>query len=542
MKQSWDGKDLRDMFAAGSNWLEKSVDEVNAINVFPVPDGDTGTNMLLTLRSVIEEADRATDSTVAVMAKAMAHGALLGARGNSGVILAQIFRGIAKGFDGKTKFNGTDWAAALVQAAKTAREGLSNPVEGTILTVIGDAAGTGRQFAEKHPDDLVAIIDETVKEARESVARTPTLLPVLMEAGVVDAGGQGLYILLDGALRYLKGELEELQFRKPQMVMANITATRNVNLVSSEEDEAYGYCTNFLLEGTNLDPEKIRRKLEDRGQSLVVAGDETAVRVHIHSYDPGSILAYATSLGTLHQIQIQNMDDQHVGFKEMQKQKAMPTDIAVVAVAFGAGMIKLYESLGAVVVKGGQTMNPSVKEILAAVEAVEPDKVILLPNNKNIILTASQIKELTRKSVEVIPSRTIPQGITALMIFNYESTLEENIKSMSEAIKSVKTVEVTTAARSTQIHGLKIKQGQAIGIIDDTDLVAAGDDVQDVLVRSLDKGGISAVEMITIYYGADLPGEQAEEVVKQLKEKYPGKQIELVSGGQPHYFYVVSLE
>jgi len=542
MKQSWDGKDLRDMFAAGSNWLEKSVAEVNAINVFPVPDGDTGTNMLLTLRSVIEEADRATDSTVGVMAKAMSHGALLGARGNSGVILAQIFRGMAKGFDGKAQFNGTDWAAALVQAAKTAREGLSNPVEGTILTVIREAAGSGQQYADKHPDDLVAIIDETVKEARESVARTPTLLPVLMEAGVVDAGGQGLYILLDGALRYLKGELEDLQFRKPQMVSANITATKNVNVISADEDEAYGYCTNFLLEGTNLDPEKIRRKLEDRGQSLVVAGDEMAVRVHIHSYDPGGILAYATTLGTLHQIQIQNMDDQHVGFKEMQKQKAMPTDIAVVAVAFGAGMIKLYESLGAVVVKGGQTMNPSVKEILAAVEAVEPDKVILLPNNKNIILTASQIKELTRKSVEVIPSRTIPQGITALMIFNYESTLEENIKSMSEAIKSVKTVEVTTAARSTQIHGLKIKQGQAIGIIDDTDLVAAGDDVQDVLVRSLDKGGISAVEMITIYYGADLPGEQAEEVVKQLKEKYPGKQIELVSGGQPHYFYVVSLE
>ncbi len=542
MKQSWDGKDLRDMFAAGSNWLEKSVAEVNAINVFPVPDGDTGTNMLLTLRSVIEEADRASDTTVGVMSKAMAHGALLGARGNSGVILSQIFRGMAKGFDGKAQFTGTDWAAALTQAAKTAREGLSNPVDGTILTVIKDAAGSGQQFADQHPDDLVAIIDETVKEARESVARTPTLLPVLMEAGVVDAGGQGLYILLDGALRYLKGELEDLQYRKPQMVSANITATRNVNVIAADEEEAYGYCTNFLLEGDNLDPEKIRRKLEDRGQSLVVAGDETAVRVHIHSYDPGGILAYATSLGTLHQIQIQNMDDQHVGFKEMQKQKAMPADIAVVAVAFGPGMIKLYESLGAIVVKGGQTMNPSVKEILAAVEAVEPNKVILLPNNKNIILTASQIKDLTKKSVEVIPTRTIPQGVTALMIFNYESTLEENIQSMSEAVKSVKTVEVTTAARSTQIHGLKVQQGQAIGIIDDTELVAAGDDVQDVLMRSLDKGGISSVEMITIYYGADLKAETAEEVVNRLKEKYPGKQIELVSGGQPHYFYIVSLE
>ncbi len=540
--RSWNGKDLRDMFAAGSNWLEKSVAEVNAINVFPVPDGDTGTNMLMTMRSVIEEADRASDTTAAVMAKTMAHGALLGARGNSGVILSQIFRGLAKGFDGKSDFNGADWAKAMGQAAKTAREGMSNPVEGTILTVIKDAATVAQKCADKDPEDLIAIIEEMVKEAKESVARTPNLLPALMEAGVVDAGGEGLYILLDGALRFLKGELEDLQLKRHQMVSANITAARSISLVSSDEEEAYGYCTNFLLEGDNLDPEKIKRKLEGRGQSLVVAGDETAVRVHIHSYDPGSILAYATSLGTLHQIQIQNMDDQHVGFKEMRRQKALPTDIAVIAVAFGEGMIKVYESLGAIVVKGGQTMNPSVKEILECVEAMNSQKVLLLPNNKNIILTASQIKELTRKEIEVIPSRTLPQGITALLNFNFESTMDENVQSMSEAIKSVKTVEVTTAARSTQIRGLKIKQGQAIGIIDDTDLVAAGDDVVTVLLESLKVGGIDAVELVTLYYGADVKSEQADEVVKGLRDQYPGKQIELVSGGQPHYFYIVSLE
>ena len=539
---SWNGKDLRDMFAAGSNWLEKSVAEVNAINVFPVPDGDTGTNMLLTLRSVIEEADRAADGTATVMAKAMSHGALLGARGNSGVILSQIFRGLSKGLDGKATFNGADWAKALVQAAKTAREGLSNPVEGTILTVIGDAANVALQCSEKNPDDLVAVIAAAVAEARESVARTPNLLPALMEAGVVDAGGQGLYIIMDGSLRFLKGELEDLQFRKPQMVSANITAAKAISLVSTEEEEAYGYCTNFLLEGDNLDPEKIKRKLDGRGQSLVVAGDETAIRVHIHSYDPGSILAYATTLGTLHQIQIQNMDDQHAGFKEMQRQKVLPAGIAVVAVAFGEGMAKVFESLGAVVVKGGQTMNPSVKEILAAVEAIDSQKVVLLPNNKNIILTASQIKELTKKSIEVIPTRTLPQGVTALLTFNYESSLEENVKIMSESIKGVKSVEITTAARSTQVHGLKIKQGQIIGIIDDTDLVAAGDDVTDVLFSSLEKGGIESAELVTLYYGADLKQDQAEAVQNKLKEKYPGKQIELVSGGQPHYFYIVSVE
>jgi DAK2 domain fusion protein YloV len=539
---AWNGKDLRDMFAAGANWLEKSVAEVNAINVFPVPDGDTGTNMLLTMRSVIEEADRASDTTASVMAKAMAHGALLGARGNSGVILSQIFRGLARGLDGKADFKGIDWAAAMAQAAKTAREGMSNPVEGTILTVIRDSADAAQKLAEKQPDDLLPVMAEAVKEAKESVARTPNLLPALLEAGVVDAGGQGLFILMDGALRFLKGELEDLQLKKPQMVSANITATRPANVISADEEEAYGYCTNFLLEGDNLDPEKIRRKLEGRGQSLVVAGDETAVRVHIHSYDPGSILAYATSLGTLHQIQIQNMDDQHVGFREMQKQKALPTDIAVVAVAFGEGMIKVFESLGAVIVKGGQTMNPSVKEILASVEALDAQKVILLPNNKNIILTASQIKDLTKKHIEVVPSRTLPQGITALLSFNFESTMEENVQAMGEAVKLVKTVEVTTAARSTQIRGLKISEGQAIGIIDDTDLVAAGDDVPTVLAESLVAGGIDTVELITLYYGADLKEEQAEEVVRNLRDKYPAKQVELVRGGQPHYFYIVSLE
>lgn len=544
MKQasSWNGKDLRDMFAAGSNWLEKSVAEVNAINVFPVPDGDTGTNMLLTLRSVIEEADRATDNTTSVMSRAMSHGALLGARGNSGVILSQIFRGLSKGFDGKDTFNGADWAKALVQAAKTAREGLSNPVEGTILTVIRDASTMAQKQAEQTPDDLVAIVEAAVREAKESVARTPTLLPALMEAGVVDAGGQGLYILLDGAMRYLKGELEELQFKKPQMVSANITAHKNINIMPAEEEEAYGYCTNFLLEGENLDPEKIRRKLDGRGQSLVVAGDETNVRVHIHTYDPGSILAYATSLGTLHQIQIQNMDDQHVGFREMQKQKSMPADIVVVTVGFGEGMIKVFESLGAVVVKGGQTMNPSVKEILSAVESLDVDKVIILPNNKNIILTAAQIKELTKKRVEMIPSRTLPQGITALLTFNYESTLEENVQAMTEAIKSVKSVEITTAARSTQINGMKIKQGQIIGIVDDSELVACGDDIRSVLMDSLDQAGIDSAELITLYYGADTKKDDAEKSAQMLKEKYPDKQIEVVNGGQPHYFYIVSLE
>ena len=539
---SLNGKDLRDMFAAGSTWLEKSVAEINAINVFPVPDGDTGTNMLLTLRSVVEEADRANDANASVIAKAMSHGALLGARGNSGVILSQIFRGLSRGLDGKESFNGTDWARALVQAAKTAREGLSNPVEGTILTVIKDASLAAQKQAEKHPEDLLSIAEAAVNEAKASVSRTPNLLPALREAGVVDAGGQGLYVILDGALRYLKGEIEEMQFSKPQIVNANLPVT-NIHITPTEEEEAYGYCTNFLIEGENLDPEKIRHKLEGWGQSLVVAGDETNVRVHIHTYDPGSILAYATSLGILHQIQIQNMDDQHIGFKEMQRQRlALPSDTAVVAVAFGEGMIKVFESLGAAVVQGGQTMNPSVKEILSTVDFLSVPKVIILPNNKNIVLTAAQIKELTKKQVEVIPSRTLPQGISALLAYNYESPFEDNIANMTEAIKKVKSIEITIAARSTHVNGLKIKQGQLIGIIDDSELVACGDNVKDVLMDSLVKGGIESAEMVTLYYGTDTKPDAAEESAKFLREKYPDKQIEVVSGGQPHYLYIVALE
>jgi dihydroxyacetone kinase-like predicted kinase len=236
------------------------------------------------------------------------------------------------------------------------------------------------------------------------------------------------------------------------------------------------------------------------------------------------------------------MDDQHIGFKEMQRQKALPSDIAVVAVAFGDGMIKVFESLCAVVVKGGQTMNPSVKEILDVVESLNVGKVIILPNNKNIILTAAQIKELTDKKVEMVPSKTIPQGIAALLSFNYENSIEENVRVMSEAIKSVKSIEITTAARSTQLNGIKIKQGQAIGIIDDSELVACGDDVTGVLMESLEKGGVASAELVTLYYGADTTPEQAEQSAQTLKEKYPGKQIEVVRGGQPHYFYIVSLE
>lgn len=537
------GQELRDMFAAGSSWLEKSVPDINAINVFPVPDGDTGTNMFLTMRSTMEEADRAPLNNVAAVVKAMAQGALMGARGNSGVILSQFFRGLAKGLAEKESITGSDWALALSEASRTAYKGLSQPVEGTMLTVIRDASTAAEVAAQTDPDDLTIVAEAAVEAAKDSVAKTPLLLPVLREAGVVDAGGQGVYILLEGALRYLRGEMEEMQYRSPQMVTADLPLSSTAAELIAEPEEPYGYCTNFLLEGQKLNLDKIRKKLEDKGESLVVVGDEATVRVHIHTYDPGSVIRYATSLGTLHQLQVQNMDDQHVGFVEMQRGKLPASDIAVVAVASGNGVREVLRSLGvAAVVPGGQTMNPSVQEILQAVESVPSQKVVLLPNNKNIIPTASQVQPLTSKEVAVVPTRTFPQGVAALIAFNYEDSLGKNAQAMEETIATVKTVEVTNAVRDTQMKGLKVSKGQAIAIVDDEELVAAGDSMAEVVFEALDKAGVESAEVVTMYYGADVEVAQAEQIIQELRNKHPDKQVEIVSGGQPHYGYIVSLE
>jgi len=545
MKQihSCGGQEFRDMFAAGSGWLEKSVPDINAINVFPVPDGDTGTNMFLTMRSVIEEADRVSDNSVSAVAKAMAQGALMGARGNSGVILSQFFRGLAKGLDEKDYVTGTDWAMALNEASRAAYKGLSQPVEGTMLTVIKDASKAAEEAARTNPDNLTKVTEAVVEAARDSVARTPLLLSVLREAGVVDAGGQGVYVLLEGALRYLEGKVEEMKYRRPQMVAAELPSGAKAAPRMAEAEEPYGYCTNFLLEGNKLNPDKIRKNLESKGQSVVVVGDETTIRVHIHTYDPGSIIRYATSLGTLHQLQVQNMDDQHVGFVEMQKERLPSLEISVVAVAAGSGMREVFRSLGAAaIVTGGQTMNPSVQEILQAVESVPSQKVILLPNNKNIILAASQVQSLTPKEIAVIPARTVPQGIAALIAFNYEGGMKENVQAMEEAVATVKTVEITEAARSTQLQGLKIKKGQVIAILDDEKLLAVDDNMDKVLFEAIDKAGIGSAEVVTVYHGADIETAQAEQLIQKVRDKYPEKQVEMVSGGQPHYRYIISLE
>lgn len=536
-----DGQILREMFTSGTAWLEKGVPDINAINVFPVPDGDTGTNMLLTMQSALEEASKNSDRDASSVARSLSHGSLMGARGNSGVILSQFWRGLAKGLDGKASFGGKDLAKALTEASKAAYEGMVHPVEGTMLTVLKDAAEAANKAAKTDSDGLISVLKAAVEAARDSVARTPSLLPVLKEAGVVDAGGQGVYVLLDGAFHFLEGDADKIQYWKPHVVAADLPLAARTTPTATELELPYGYCTNFVLKGQKLGLKKIKRALKKKGQSIVVTGDDNTVRVHIHSLKPGEVLKYATRLGTLHHIEINNMDDQYAEFIKLQKERLPAVDVAIVAVALGDGFLKLFNSLGTAVVPGGQTMNPSVRQLVQAVELAPSDNVILLPNNKNIIPTASQVERLTSKKVKVIPSRTIPQGIAASLAFSYDMDLEQNTRIMEEATKGVRTLALTKAIRNVQLNGLEIKKGYYIAILNDEALIGSGNNASDVILKALEKTNIADVEIITIYYGAEIKDAEAESIAKEIRDRYP-VEVEVLCGGQPYYNYVISLE
>ena len=536
------GEKFREMFAAATNWLEKSAQDIDALNVFPVPDGDCGTNMLLTMRSSIEEASQAPSDNISVVAEAIAKGALMGARGNSGVILSQFYRGIAQSINEKEAIDGRELAEALLQSSETAYQGVSNPVEGTILTVIKDAAAAAQEQAAAGNGDVISVLEAGVDAARESVANTPSLLDVLREAGVVDAGGQGLYTLLEGALFYLRGEVELMQFRKSRVIASSIPVTAKAYKLSAEDEEAFGYCTEFLLKGEDLDPEKLKKKLKRKGQSLIVVGDESTIRVHIHTLDPGNVIRHITSLGTIHKVSIRNMDEQHEDFLAMQKERMPTIDMGIVAVVAGDGLADVFTSLGvSAIVSGGQTMNPSTKDILQAVEAVPSDKIIILPNNKNIVPAAEQVESLTSKSVTVVPSKTVPQGIAALLAFDYEADFETNAKLMTEAKKAVKTIEITRSTRSVNLNGLAIKKNQPIGLLNGK-LLAADDKPAELLNGLLTRVDLDKAEVVTIYYGADTDEAEAEKVSTGIRERHPDIQVEIVRGGQPYYDYIIAIE
>ena len=540
---AWGGHEFGKAIETCTAWLEAHIDFVNSLNVYPVPDGDTGTNMYLTMQAAVREISTVTEDSISSVARALAHGALMGARGNSGVILSQIWRGVAKHLEGKIQLAPTDWALAMREGASTAYKGVMRPVEGTILTVAREAADAA-MVAVAVRDDLAYVLEQTLQQARNTLQRTPDLLPVLKEAGVVDAGGQGLCFILEGFLRHWRGE---------KAVAAAGTKTAAVDQASIAGEE-YGYDIQCLIEGQNLAVDAIRDTLMGMGDSVLVVGDPTTVKVHVHSGDPGRIMSYVTSQGTCRDVVIENMQEQYKQFMarsvphpEGQELRpgtlAVPaSDIAVVAVASGDGLRRVFESLGAgVTIAGGQTMNPSTEELLAAASGLAAPQVIILPNNPNVILTAEQAQRMSSKQVLVVPTRTVPQGISALLAFNYQSDLRTNADMMERAAAQIQTIEITNAVRSVHINGLTIQQGQFIGLLNG-ELVEANNELRPVAEAMLQKLDMSGYELVTVYWGAAVTLETAQDLAAWIRERYPDKEVELVEGQQPYYHYIISVE
>ena len=545
MKTCLYGRDLRAMFSAATALFERNVDTINALNVFPVPDGDTGTNMFLTLRAVLEKAETVAGDSASDVAAAMADGALMGARGNSGVILSQFFKGVSVGLDGERECGPPELARALAAAKEHSYKAVGNPVEGTLLTVISRVADAARRSGGADvslPDFYDAVLDA----ARDSVAETPTMLAVLREAGVVDAGGQGLAVILEGAARWVKGEdVPPDKIEPPQAIgVDGPTGEISEHFLESAAEEEYGYCTQLMIEGSELDPGAIRTEMDEMASSTVVVGDSDLVKVHVHAEDPGPVLSAAVAHGTLSQVNIQNMDEQRAEFVGGRQTTSIPEQapLAVVAVASGEGLEELFTSLGASrLVVGGDTMNPSVQDLLDAITEAPSESVIVLPNNRNIVAAAEQAGGISEKEVAVVPAKSIPQGVAAILSLNAEGALDQNAAAMSEAVASVRSGEVTEAVRAAKIDGAPVRPGHLIGLLEH-ELVVAGTNVSQVVAALLEKAGVGGGDLVTLYWGDRVGEDLAHETARTAADRFPTAEIELVKGGQPHYHFLVSIE
>jgi DAK2 domain fusion protein YloV len=544
----FDGQDLKKAILAGATWLEENRAAINALNIFPVPDGDTGSNMSATMKSAIRNIGNSDETSASIIASKIAHDALLGARGNSGVILSQTLRGLAAGLANKQTFNAQDLAEAFQQASQLAYRAVIKPVEGTILTVIRACAEAAKITAEQD-NDLTTAMQDIVDAARRAVAYTPEQLPILKQAGVVDAGGQGFCTILEGILRYMLGEAthEQISALPIQQEIATQPISKKGRVTVEEE---FGYEVVFLLRGKEMDVEKIRQTIIDMGGvSTVVAGDESMLKVHTHTLTPGKILDYGVSLGSLLDINIENLQEQSLTYaaesaaEHASDEADVPSlSIATVAVVSGPGFEKVFQGLGVnAIVSGGQTMNPSIEELLDAVEKLPSEDIIILPNNSNVILSAQQVVGLTQKRVYVVPSKTLPQGISALLGLNFEATFETNCTTMTNAINSVQTAEITTAVRSVQLGGLHVREGDYIGVINGT-LAVASQDMHQVVHDTLQRMHIDTHEIMTLYYGRDITADRAKEMARQIERSYSHLEIEVVDGGQLYYAYILSAE
>ena len=537
-----DGPLLRTLFADACSLLQRHVQALNAINVFPVPDGDTGTNLYLTLRAGVDGAAGSDSDDLAAISQALAHGALMGARGNSGVILSQILRGFSAALDGQREADGPTLAKALASATEAAYGALSEPIEGTILTVVREAA---QSVAEHPPATAQETLAKASTAARAAVERTPELLPVLKEAGVVDAGGLGLAIVLEGLRRSLSGESLEVDLA-PEITSAAGWQDEAATLHQVEHGES-GYCTEFMVSGDGLEAAPVRERLSSLGSSLLVVGEGKLLRVHLHTTAPDDALAYGRTLGQISQVKVDNMETQIQRFASGEPPRPITSAIDIVAVAAGEGIEAAFRSVGVTqLVRGGQTMNPSAAEILEAIESCRAEQVVVLPNNKNIIAAAQQAADSSEKLVSVVPSRSLPQGVSAVLALNPDLGFDENAEAMERALASVRSAEVTRAVRATTIDGRRIEMGQAIGVVEGA-VRAVADDLESAVLGCVtemlapESSPVDA-SLLTIYIGRDVRDEDAEAMAQTLRDRHPQLEIELVHGGQPHYPYILSLE
>lgn len=534
---------LRNMFLLGAKNLEANKQAVDALNVFPVPDGDTGTNMHLTLQAVVRALDKPNLDTCAAVAQVVASGSLMGARGNSGVILSQLFRGFSRSLERKTVLQGTDFALALMAGVETAYKAVGRPVEGTILTVARDAARAAQAKARTE-QDIAKVMQAVIEQAEKTLVRTPEMLPVLKKAGVVDAGGQGLVYIYRGFLQALLGqELEApVAIEAPKLIIV----PEQAHFAPTEIE--FQYCTEFLILHPRVEDHMLRPSLEAYGDSLLVVGDEGVIKVHIHTNHPGTVMELALEHGELSGIKIENMKEQHAhtAWAEEGLKVARPgsdKSIGVVAVAAGDGLREVFLSLGAdVVVSGGQTMNPSTEDLAAAVNSLACERAIILPNNKNVILAASQVKEVTNKEVAVVASRTVPQGLAAMLSYEADATeLERVARAMHRRMSGVKTGLVTYAVKSYNGDVGEISEGDILGL-SDKGIDTVGTDVNEVALALLANMVTDDDGVISLFAGAETDEAYAKSLVESIKAKFPNCELEFFTGGQPVYYYILSVE
>ena len=541
MIQYIEGKMLRDMFVSGANNLQNHKDLVDKLNVFPVPDGDTGTNMSLTISYAMKELAKVENDSITDIGKSLSKGSLMGARGNSGVILSQIIRGFSKSIEGKEQISTEDLAKAFKNGSDTAYKAVIKPIEGTILTVVRESGEYAIKAAKKEKD-LLKFLEMVIAEANESLERTPELLKNLKEAGVVDSGGKGLVLIYEGMYEALKGnpiKAKDLNDSKTQEVKQ---AGTSINT----EDIKFCYCTEFILESNSISDTEIRDIMLKYGDSLAVVGDEGIIKVHVHTNDPGLVLQDALKHGQLVTIKIENMKLQHentlIADTDEIAQSVEEKEYGFIATSMGEGLAKIFKDFGVdYIIEGGQTMNPSTEDFMKAIDSINAKNIFIFPNNSNIIMAANQAKELSDKNIIVIPTKNTPQGFTALVNFNADASVEENEQALMESLTMVKSGQVTFAVRDTVMNDVEVKEGNIIGIAE-SKLMDAGESVDEITTSLVEKLVDEDSAIVTLFYGEDVTEDEANNLRDELEEKFEDLDIELYYGGQPLYYYLISVE